>query len=135
MILLDQNLTDQLKKLSQLGQAYYIGIEKKRNGSLEETQTFPEMKEEILSQLDQISDQIRRQEQGYALILENALMRQSLVAALVAHTLDFDYRILQGSIVNGKWEVLGVIRDRSGQRIESSGHSEINDPSDSAQFL
>jgi hypothetical protein len=134
-ILLDQNLLDRLKKLSYQAQIYYTGIEKNRNGSSSEIQPFLDMKDEIIVQIDQISEQVKRQEQGYALILENVLMKQSLAAALLAHTLDFDYRILQANIVNGKWELMGVIRDRSGNRIESSGQSEIGDSTDPAQFL
>ncbi|MFI5304953.1 MAG: hypothetical protein ACHQYP_09195, partial [Nitrospiria bacterium] len=134
-ILLDNNLLNKLANLSQQCQTYYIGIEKGRNGSLEKTQLSLEIKDQILNELEEVTDQVKSQEPGYAFILENSIQKQSLMAALVAHMLDLDYRILQTSVNNGKCEVHGVIRDRSGYKIEAAGISDPFDFNDLIQSL
>jgi hypothetical protein len=134
-ILVDQNILEKLSDLSQQCQSYYIGIEKRRNGSLDETTLSTEIKDEILGKLEQISDLIRNQESGYALILDTPFMKESFLAALVSHTLDFDYRLIQAGLFNGKYEVHGMIHDRSGNKIESAGISELPDSNDPAQTI
>lgn len=134
-ILLDKNLLDILRNFSQLCQTYYIGIEKRRNGSLDKDYVPLEIRDEISGELDQIAEKIKNQEPGFAIILENSLQKQSLIAALIAQILDFEYRVLRSSTLNGKCEVHGVICDRSGYKIETIGSSELLDPNDPVQLL
>lgn len=134
-ILVDQNILEKLSDLSQQCQSYYIGIEKKRNGSLEESALSNELKDLLLGKLEQIGDLIRHQESGNALIFEIPFMKESLLAALVSHTLDFDYQMIQSGLFNGKCEVRGVIHDRSGNKIESSGMADLADSNDPAQTM
>jgi hypothetical protein len=134
-ILIDQNILEKLSDLSQQCQSYYIGIEKRRNGSLDEAAPSAEFKEEIFGKLEQISDLIRNQESGNTLILDTPFMKESLFAALVSHTLDFDYRMIQSSLFSGKYEVRGIINDRSGHKIESAGISDLTDSNEPAHTM
>ena len=134
-ILIDQNILEKLSDLSQHCQSYYIGIEKRRNGSLDEFAASTEIKDEILSKLEDISDLIRNLESGNDLILDLPFMKESLLAGFVSHTLDFDYRLIQTGLFNGKYEVRGIIHDRSGNKIESVGISDLIESNDPAQAI
>ena len=131
---LGENTLEQIKELSNQCQSYYLGVEKKRNGSFNDTdKTSFDLKDEILNKLDQICDQFKSQDPMYSFLLEQGLMKQSFIAALVADTLGFEYHVRSVTCVDGKCEVRGVARDRTDHLIESTGVSEFQPADDQLQ--
>jgi hypothetical protein len=130
-IQIDAKLLNQLKSLARLCDGYYQEIEKRRNGSIDSSILSMDSRDELLSQIDEILEEIRSRQPGMALLFENPLARQSFVAALIAETLDFSYQIREFRTLNGKIEVQGVLQDRAGFKVETSGYSDFDRPLDS----
>jgi hypothetical protein len=132
---LEEAILEDLTGFSQQCQSYYISIEKRRNESIDDSGNLSEKKDEILNRLEQIVEQLKNQYLQYATILDNPLMKQSLMAALVAHVLGFEYNLHSMANVDGKCEVRGVMRDLAGNKVESSGLSDHFQPGDGAQAI
>ena len=130
---LEENVLEQINELPVPCQTYYLGVEKKRNGSIDRDDRSFELREEILNKLDQICEQLKNQDPMVSVVLEQALMKQSFIAALIAHTLGFEYRVQRILSIDGRCEVRGMARDRAGHKTESVGVSEFHSSDDSSQ--
>ncbi len=132
---LEEAILENLTGFSQQCQSYYISIEKRRNESIDDSGNLSEKKDEILNRLEQIVEQLKNQYLQYSTILDNPLMKHSLMAALVVHVLGFEYSLHSMANVDGKCEVRGVMRDLAGNKIESSGLSDHFQVGDGAQAI
>lgn len=131
----DQHDLTEIKEISRQCQIYYSGIEKKRNGSLEEPIESSDMKESLMNQLDRFAASLRMKNPVSSALLEQPLLKQSFLASLISQSLGFRYRISNVEINEGKCEVKGTITDLNGNNIESVEAVDCFNTGDSAQFL
>src|ERR1700693_3549065 len=82
----DQHDLTEIKEISRQCQIYYSGIEKKRNGSLEEPIESSDMKESLMNQLDRFIASLRMKNPVSSALLEQTLLKKSLLASLISQS-------------------------------------------------
>lgn len=131
----DQHDLTEIKEISRQCQIYYSGIEKKRNGSLEEPIGSSDMKEPLMHQFERFIASLRMKNPVSSALLEQPLLKQSLLASLISQSLGFKYSVANVEFSEGKCEVKGTITDLNGVNVESVEAVDCFNPGDSAQFL